>query len=117
MRLALLVVLVAAFSASATLQQVYEPGNGVTMPIVVKEVRPQYTASAMDRRIEGTVLLRAVVLENGHIGENVEVLQSLDADLDQQAVDALKQWEFKPGTREGKPVAVRISCQLSFTLK
>jgi TonB family protein len=47
----------------------------------------------------------------------VEVLRSLDGDLDQQAVAALKQWEFKPGTHDGKPVAVRISCELTFTLK
>ena len=117
MRLALLVVFVTAFGVSATLQQVYEPGNGVKMPIIVKEVKPQYTASARDKRIQGSVLLRAVVLENGHIGDSVEVLKSLDADLDQQAVAALKQWEFKPGTRDGKPVAVRISCELTFTLK
>jgi periplasmic protein TonB len=117
MRLALIVIVAAAFGVSATLQQVYEPGNGVTMPILVKEVKPQYTVAAKDKKIQGSVLLRAVVLENGHIGEDVEVLTSLDADLDQQAVDALKQWEFKPGTRDGKPVAVRISCQLTFTLK
>jgi periplasmic protein TonB len=117
MRLALLVVLVAAFGVSATLQQVYEPGNVVKMPIIVKEVKPQYTAAARDKKIQGSVLLGAVVLENGHIGEEVEVLKSLDADLDQQAVAALKQWEFKPGTRDGKPVAVRISCELTFTLK
>lgn len=117
MRLALLVVFVAVFGVSATLQQVYEPGNGTTMPIIVKEVKPQYTDAAQDRKIQGSVLLRAVVLENGHIGDSVEVLKSLDADLDQQAVAALKQWEFKPGTRDGKPVAVRISCELTFTLK
>jgi protein TonB len=87
------------------------------LPIVVKEVRPQYTMTAQAKKIQGTVLLRAVVLENGRVGDDVEVLKSLDAELDQQAVAALKQWEFKPGTRDGKPVAVRISCELTFTLK
>jgi len=117
MRLGLLAAFVLVLTVTAMPQQVYEPGNGVTMPIVVKEVRPQYTKAAQDKRIQGRVLLRAVVLENGHIGDDVEVLTSLDADLDQQAVAALKQWEFKPGTRDGKAVAVRISCELTFTLK
>ena len=116
MKLALIAIVAAVLGASATLQ-VYEPGNGVKMPIIVKEVKPQYTAAARDRKVQGSVLLRAVVLENGHIADNVEVVRSLDADLDQQAVAAFKQWEFKPGTRDGKPVAVRISCELTFTLK
>jgi len=110
-------VLAVVLGVMATAQQVYDAGNGVTLPVLVKEVKPQYTARAKDARVQGSVLLRAVVLENGHIGDAVEVLRSLDADLDQQAIAALKQWEFKPGTREGKPVAVRISCELTFTLK
>jgi len=117
MRLPLIGLLAVMLGGTATLQQVYEPGNGVSLPMVVKEVKPQYTARARDMRIQGSVLLRAVVLENGHIGENIEVLRSLDTDLDQQAIGALKQWEFKPGMKEGKPVAVRISCELTFTLK
>lgn len=45
--------------------------------------------------------------------------QSLDSvnGLDEQAVNALKQWEFKPGMKDGKPVAVRIYVQSRFTLK
>jgi TonB family protein len=37
--------------------------------------------------------------------------------LDQQAVDAARQWTFKPGTKDGKPVAVRVHIELTFTLK
>jgi len=98
--------------------QVYKPGNGVTMPQVVKEVRPGYTNAAMAQRIEGTVLLEAVVEQDGKVGA-VTVVQSLDSEygLDEAAVAALKQWEFKPGTREGKPVAVQIAVQIAFTLK
>jgi TonB family protein len=117
MRLVQVGLLTAMLGATATTQQVYEPGNGVTLPVLVKEVKPQYTARARDMKIQGSVLLRAVVLENGHIADAVEILRSLDSDLDQQAIVALEQWEFKPGIREGKPVAVRISVELTFTLK
>jgi TonB family protein len=118
MRLALLVlVLASAFGVTTIAQQeVYDAGNGVTLPVVVKEVKPSYTKGAMERQIQGSVLLKSVVLADGTVGD-VEVLRSLDSELDQQAIDALKQWEFKPGTREGKPVAVRIACELTFTLK
>ena len=37
--------------------------------------------------------------------------------LDEQAVAAAKRWEFKPGTKDGKPVAVRVTLEMSFTLK
>ena len=116
MKLALVGVLTAMLGVTATLQQVYEPGNGVTLPVIVKEVKPQYTNRAKDMKIQGSVLLGAVVLENGHIDDAVEILKSLDKDLDEQAIIALKQWEFKPGTRQGKPVPVRISVELTFTI-
>jgi protein TonB len=60
------------------------------------------------------VLLKAVVEDHGTVTE-IEVERSLDAELDQQAVHAVKQWEFRPGTKDGKPVAVRIHVELYFT--
>ena len=49
----------------------------------------------------------------------MQVTQSLDTQfgLDAQAVKAAKQWLFKPGMKAGKPVAVQISIELTFTLK
>jgi TonB family protein len=98
--------------------QVYRPGNGVTYPRLVREVKPKYTPEAMDAKIQGVVWLEAVVLDTGDI-EDVEVTQSLDDvyGLDQAAVEALKQWRFTPGTKDGKPVAVLIEVEMSFTLK
>ena len=62
----------------------------------------------MQKKIQGSVWLEAVVTTKGDVGD-VKVTRSLDAEygLDQEAVGAAKQWKFKPGTREGKPVAVR----------
>src|SRR5262245_51754485 len=97
-------------------QRVYDPGNGIANPVLVRDVKPTYTPAAMKAKIQGTVRLSAVVLDDGRVGE-IRVVKSLDPELDQQAANALKQWEFKPGTREGEPVAVRVTCQLTFTLK
>ncbi len=98
--------------------QVYDPGNGVTLPVVVRQVQAHYTPAAMGARLEGTVVLQSVVLADGTVGE-VRVIQSLDTEhgLDEQAIVAMKQWIFKPGQRDGKPVAVRIHCEMTFTLR
>jgi bla regulator protein blaR1 len=99
-------------------ETVYEPGNGVTLPSVIREVRPSHTEAAKEARIEGTVLLQCVVMSDGTTA-NIVVTQSLDQvyGLDAAAVDALKQWRFKPGTKDGKPVAVRVHIEMTFTLK
>jgi TonB family protein len=99
-------------------ETVYEPGNGVTLPSVIREVRPSHTEAAKEARIEGTVLLQCVVMSDGTTA-NIVVAQSLDQvhGLDAAAVDALKQWRFKPGTKDGKPVAVRVHIKMTFTLK
>jgi protein TonB len=62
--------------------------------------------------------LDTVVLADGTVGD-VRVARSLDAvnGLDRQAVKAMKQWRFKPGLKDGKPVAVRVQVEMSFTLK
>jgi protein TonB len=98
---------------------VYEAGSsGISLPTLLREVKPAYTAEAIGNRIQGTVLLAAVVLPNGTVGD-VTVLRSLDATfgLDAQAVLAAKQWLFNPGMKDGVAVAVRVTIEMSFTLR
>jgi len=94
------------------------PGNGVTSPAVVREVKPQYTAEAMRAKVQGTVWLQCVVLPDGTVG-NVQVTKSLDSNfgLDQEAIKAAKQWRFRPGSRMGEPVPVLVTIELTFTLR
>ena len=96
----------------------YMPGNGVTNPSVLREVKPQYTAEAMRAKVQGTVWLQCVVLPDGTVG-NVQVTKSLDSTfgLDQEAIKAAKQWRFKPGLRQGEPVPVLVTIELTFTLR
>ena len=87
-------------------------------PVLTKEVHPEYTSEARKARIQGTVTMDVVVLEDGTVGE-VKVTRSLDEEygLDEQSVKAVKQWRFKPGAKDGKPVPVRVSIEVTFTLK
>ena len=96
----------------------YQPGNGVLLPVVVREVKPQYTAEAMRAKVQGTVWLECVIRKDGTVGE-VDVVKSLDSSfgLDQEAVKAARQWRFKPGTRFGEPVDVLVTIELTFTLR
>jgi len=97
---------------------VYRPGNGVTLPRVLHEERPQYTSDAMRAKVQGTVLLECVVKPDGSVGD-VQVIRSLDPTfgLDQQAVVAARKWRFAPGPRLGEPVPVLITIELTFTLR
>ena len=97
---------------------VYRPGNGVTLPRVLREVKPQYTSDAMRAKVQGMVLLECVVKPDGSVGD-VHVVRSLDSTfgLDQEAVTAARKWLFAPGTRMGEPVSVLVTIELTFTLR
>jgi TonB family protein len=96
----------------------YRPGSGVTLPQVVREVKPAYTADAMRAKVQGSVWLECIVMPDGSVGE-VKVTRSLDPifGLDQEAIKAAKMWKFRPGMRQGEPVPVIITIELTFTLR
>ncbi len=97
---------------------VWRPGSGVEIPRVLREVKPQYTADAMRAKVQGVVELEAVVLPDGSVGE-IQITRSLDHTfgLDSEAIKAVKQWRFAPGTRLGQPVPVLVTIELTFTLR
>ncbi len=103
-------------AAQSAGEQTYKPGNGVTNPVVIKDVKPVYTEGAMRRRVQGLVGFSCVVRADGKVGE-CTVTRSLDAELDQQALKAMNEWQFKPGTKDGKPVAVEIAVEMAFKLR
>jgi TonB family protein len=89
--------------------------DGIVLPRVVHEVRPNYTGDALRRKIRGVVWVEAVVLPDGSVGD-VRVSRSLDKKygLDDEALKAARQWRFQPGARNGVPVAVLVTIELSF---
>lgn len=109
----------AAAAGATTAQEapVYVIGQGITSPVLVKETKPKYTEGAMRRKVEGVVELKVVILKDGTVRDDVIVTRSLDAELDEAAVAAARQWEFKPGTRDGEPVNVQVNIEMSFSLR
>ncbi len=96
----------------------YREGNGVSSPVVIREVKPNYTGEAMRARIQGLVTMEAIVMPDGSVG-NVHIIKSLDTTfgLDQEAIATIKKWRFKPGMLRGQPVPVQIVIEMSFTLR
>jgi TonB family protein len=113
---AALIVPVAVTRQSVHAQgKVYRIGNGVSAPSILYKVEPQYTPEAKDDKIQGTVKLQVEITPDG-VAENFLVLQSLDAGLDANAITAVSNWRFKPGMKDGEPVAVFAAIEINFHL-
>jgi TonB family protein len=95
---------------------VFRAGGGVTAPKVTKDVPVRYTPDAVRARVQGSVALEAVGRADGTVGE-VRVVRSLDKrhGLDDEAVKALKQWQFTPGRKDGGAVPVVVEVEMAFT--
>jgi protein TonB len=90
--------------------------QGITRPEILTRVSPQYTAEAREEKISGVVVLSAVIDETGTITA-LEVVQGLPMGLDTAALEAVRQWTFRPATLDGAPVAVCYSLTVSFQVQ
>jgi periplasmic protein TonB len=90
----------------------------VSDPVLLYSIRPRYTEQAMRARLQGVVALDAVILPDGLVG-TVRIVRSLDRTfgLDQNAIEAVQAWRFKPGLLAGQPVAVLVRIELTFSLR
>jgi len=87
------------------------------VPRLIREVKPGYTTDAMRAKIQGVVVLEAVVMPDGSVG-TVRIVRSLDPNgLDKEALKTVKLWKFSPGRKDGKPVASLVQVDMAFTLR
>jgi TonB family protein len=93
----------------------YRIGNGVSAPNVLYKVEPAYSEEARKAHMSGTVLLSVVVSAEG-IPRDIKVLRSLGLGLDEKAVEAVRTWRFRPGMKDGNPVAVQSTIEVNFRL-
>ena len=117
--IALAAVMMFGAAMAAQQEPVYKAGEqGVKNPEVVLEKKPSYTAAAMHKKIQGSVVLESIVDKEGR-PTDIKVVKSLDKEngLDERAVEALKEWRFKPAMKEGKPVQVLVSVEMTFALR
>ena len=94
----------------------YRAGSGIEAPILLKEVKPDYSEEARRRGLEGEVVMEIVVRRDGTVGD-VRVLQGLGFGLDERAISAVRRWRFTAATRRGAPVDVLVEVAMEFRLR
>jgi TonB family protein len=95
---------------------VFQIGGGITPPVVVTQIQPEYSDDARKARIQGTVELVIVVQTDGS-AKLERVVHSLGYGLDQRAIEAVTRWKFLPGKKDGVPVPTRIGIAVNFSLR
>ena len=78
-------------------------------------MEPDYPDEARKAKYQGTVLFNVVIDETGQV-TNIQVARSLALGLDEKAIDAVKQWRFKPATKDGRPVSAPTQVEVTFRL-
>ncbi len=91
----------------------YRIGGEVTRPEIVLKESPLYTPLAREHHVHGVVMLKVVVDEQGNVTDT-QVIKGLPLGLDQAAVEAVKNWKFKPATLKGRAVPVYYEVAVNF---
>lgn len=89
--------------------------NNISAPLAVRKVDPKYPTSLVTARVEGEVVLYAIIRADGSV-DSIQVLKSLDPELDRNAIEALARWRFSPATRDGSPVDVESVVHIPFRI-
>ncbi len=90
-------------------------GGEVKAPVIINRVEPGYPEAARKARMEGVVILEAIITASGSV-EDVKVLKSVNPLLDSSAVRAVQQWRYKPATLNGRAVRVYLTVTVTFNL-
>jgi len=96
-------------------EKVYRIGGEVSAPELKHEVKPEYSEEARLSKYQGIAVLWIIVQQNGTVGD-ARVARSLGLGLDEKALEAVKQWRFKPAEKGGRPVAVTMAVEVLFKL-
>jgi periplasmic protein TonB len=91
-------------------------GGPVIAPVRVKVVNPVYSEIARKARVQGPVILEAIIDKQGNVTD-VRVLRGLPMGLSQAAAEAVRKWKYQPATMFGKPVSVYLTVTVQFTLQ
>jgi len=85
-------------------------------PVLIEKMAPKYPEDAREEKVSGEVVIEAYVGADGKILE-ARAIKDPDPRLTQAALEAFKQWKFKPATTKGKPVRAKMTVTIRFALK
>jgi TonB family protein len=109
---ALVFALLTGLTAAAQ-SPVFHPGPDIAAPFVIAKAKPEYSDEARLAKLEGSVLLSLVIDADGQ-PRDIQVARPLGLGLDERAVENVGSWQFKPGARNGTPVAVLVNEEVFF---
>jgi protein TonB len=84
-------------------------------PVPLKKVDPKYPQTLMAERVEGEVVLYAVIRRDGSV-DSIQLVRGIDQQLDANAMKALAQWQFRPASRQGTPIELEAIVHIPFRL-
>jgi TonB family protein len=90
-------------------------GGNVSPPIVLKSAGPEFSEQARKKKVSGDVLVHLIVNEQG-LPQDVKVVRGLGMGLDEKAIEAVKQYKFRPALRDGVPVKVELNIDVNFQI-
>lgn len=93
----------------------YRVGGGVTAPRTIYAPDPEFSEEARKAKYQGTVVLWCVIGPDGR-PRDIRVHRSLGMGLDEKAVEAIREWRFEPGRKDGVAVAVEVNVEVNFRL-
>jgi TonB family protein len=111
---------VAAFLCAASFAReqtpgVYPVGKGRTPPVLTARKEPGYSEEARIAKLQGAVTVSLTIGEDGK-PRDIRVVKPLGLGLDEAAVAAVSDWQFTPGTKDGKPGVVQATIEVNFRL-
>jgi TonB family protein len=102
-------------SQGAGEQQIYHVGGDVSGPQLIFSPNPEYSEEARRAKYQGVCIVSLIVDAQGN-PQRVQVVRHLGKGLDKKAVEAVKQYRFKPAMLHGEPVAVEVNIEVNFRL-
>ncbi|MGH9339751.1 MAG: energy transducer TonB [Acidobacteriota bacterium] len=95
----------------------YLMGEGIVNPEVIKKTIPSYTDEAIKAKVQGYVVIQAIIRRNGRVTD-FKVIRGLGFGLEEKAIQEIaSNWQFRPGTKDGRPVDVLAMIEVQFSLR
>lgn len=94
----------------------FHVGGNIEPPVKIHDPHPAYTEEARMARIQGVVLLQAVLDPEGNV-TRLQVIKGLPLGLTESALETVAEWKYKPATRNGLPVAVYLHLAINFSIQ
>jgi TonB family protein len=91
----------------------YRRKTDLSGPVLKSKVDPKYPQSFVEAHVDGEVVLYAIIRKDGSV-DSIQLVRSLDPQLDANSMEALARWQFTPATREGLPVDLEAVVHIPF---